>query len=202
MTDDDIPLYKWGESVPPSPKKGLFFSVGRWAEVLPMASVGLEMDDLPYATQDSKEWDKKSRVALFPLLSVPEEVEGQDGYLAVELDSGRKGWISSRHLQAGRLLIDPEDTLFVAHMKGILDHKGWKPFYVDEEGLKRLGKEIPPDFNEHLLPYDPVSPVFWFGESCQTCGAPYDVGGTYESCHSCDEPRTYSPNLNLGPDYE
>ena len=79
MTDDDTPLHKWGSSVPPSPKKGLFFSVGRWAEVLPMASVGLEMDDLPYATQDSKEWNKQSRVALFPLLSVPEEVEGQEG---------------------------------------------------------------------------------------------------------------------------
>lgn len=199
---DDFPLHNWDESVPSSPKKGLFFSVGRWAEVLPMTSVGLEMDDLPYATQDSEEWDKRSRVVLFPLLNVPEKVKEQDGYLAIELDSGRKGWICSRHLKAGRLLINIEDTGEVVMLKAILDDRGWKPFYLDENALKRLSKENPPDFNEHLLPYDSISPVFWFGESCQTCGHPYDEGETYESCHNCDEPRTYSPNLNLGADYE
>lgn len=202
MTDDDTPLHKWGSSVPPSPKKGLFFSVGRWAEVLPMASVGLEMDDLPYATQDSKEWDKRSRVALFPLLSVPDEVESHEAYLAVELDSGRKGWISQRNIKAGRLLIDPEDTLFVAHMKEILDDRGWKPFYLSEDDLERLTGEVPPSFDEHLLPYDPISPVFWFGDSCETCGHPYEKGKMYENCGSCEEPRVYSPNLNLGKDWE
>lgn len=167
-----------------------------------MASVGLEMNDLPYATQDRKEWNKRSRVALFPLLSVPEDVGRKDGYLTIELDSGRKGWVSADHIRTGHLLIDAEDTLFVEHLKGILDHKGWNTFYVDKDGLERLTKEIPPDFTEHLIPYDPVSPVFWFGESCQTCGHPYETGGAYESCNECSEPRSYSPSLNLGKDWE
>ena len=201
MSDKDAPLHKWHTAIPSSPKRGLFFSVARWAAVLPMASVGLE-DDLPYATQDSQEWSKISRIALFPELSVPEDIEKKDGCLAIELDSGRKGWVSDAFVESGRLIIEPEDTLFVIHMKELLEDKGWKPFYLCQEDIKRLCKEAPPSFSEHLLPYDPVSPRFWYGQSCETCGQPYDIGNQYDMCNACDEPRIYSPSLNLGTDYE
>jgi len=198
---EDPQFHKWDTAIPNSPKKGPIFSMAKWAAGVPTAPVGLE-EDLPYATYDNKEWNKLSRIALFPELAVPEGVEKNDGILAIELATGRKGWVCSEFIETGRLVIDQEDTMFVAQMKGLLTEKGWNPFYLCSEDIQRLRKDVPSSFSEHLLPYDPVSPRFWYGESCETCGQPYQEGSKYDMCHSCQEPRGYTPPLNLNGDYE
>jgi hypothetical protein len=190
--------------IPMAPKVPVFIGVARWAEILlmvnPVGDVPLKSD--VSGTEDGVAWDKRNPIITFPMLDPPVGLGARSHpMLAYDPVSGKRGWVcvtlfrDRTLLNVSPLSEDPDDN---ALLKEITEHfaaSNWDAIIgmIDIDNMSRM---MPDDIKERMerderSGFDPLSSVWWAGESCDACGAPTLDREDDDPCPVCGEPKVF-----------
>lgn len=190
--------------IPMAPKVPVFIGVARWAEVLLMVNPG---GDVPLksdvsGTEDGVAWDKRNPIIIFPMLDPPVGLGARSHpMLAYDPVSGKRGWVCVTLFRDRTLLnVSPlsEDPSDKSLLKEITDHfaaSNWEAILgmIDVDNISRM---MPDNMKERMKrgersAFDPLSSVWWAGESCDACGAPTLDRDDDDPCPVCGEPKVF-----------
>ena len=190
--------------IPMAPKVPVFIGVARWAEILlmvnPVGDVPLKSD--VSGTEDGVAWDKRNPIITFPMLDPPVGLGARSHpMLAYDPVSGKRGWVcitlfrDRTLLNVSPLSEDPDDD---ALLKEITEHfaaSNWDAIIgmIDIDNMSRM---MPDNIKERMerderRGFDPLSSVWWAGESCDACGAPTLDRDDDDPCPVCGEPKVF-----------
>ena len=196
--------------IPKAPKVPVFIGVARWAEVLlmvnPVGDVPLKSD--VSGTEDGMAWDKRNPIIVFPMLDPPVGLGARrHPMLAYDPISGKKGWVcvslfkDRTLLNVSPLSEDPDDDALLKEITEHFSASNWDAIIgmIDIDNISHM---IPDDMkdrmgrgqkNEALFAsaFDPLSSVWWAGESCDACGAPTLDREDDDPCPVCGEPKVF-----------
>jgi len=192
--------------IPKAPKVPIFIGVARWAEVLlmvnPTGDVPLKSD--VSGTEDGMAWDKRNPLIIFPMLDAPIDLSSKaHPMLAFDPVSGKRGWVCIT-LFKDRTLVnvsplseEPEDVSLLEEIKNHFAASNWDAItgMIDIDNVSRL---VPDELKESMSSkdiergaFDPLSSLWWAGESCDACGSPTLDRGDDEPCPVCGEPKVF-----------
>ena len=190
--------------IPKAPKVPIFLGVARWAEVLlmvnPVGDVPLKSD--VSGTEDGVAWDKRNPIIIFPMLDPPAGLGARDHpMLAFDPVSGKKGWVcvslfrDRTLLNVSPLSEDPTDKSLIREITDIFAVSNWDAILgmIDVDNISHM---IPNNMKERMergerSVFDPLSSVWWAGESCDACGAPTLDRDDDDPCPACGEPMVF-----------
>ncbi len=190
--------------IPKAPKVPIFLGVARWAEVLlmvnPVGDVPLKSD--VSGTEDGVAWDKRNPIIIFPMLDPPAGLGARDHpMLAFDPVSGKKGWVcvslfrDRTLLNVSPLSEDPTDKSLIREITDIFAVSNWDAILgmIDVDNISHM---IPNNMKERMergerSVFDPLSSVWWAGESCDACGAPTLDRDDDDPCPACGEPKVF-----------
>ena len=190
--------------IPKAPKVPIFLGVARWAEVLlmvnPVGDVPLKSD--VSGTEDGVAWDKRNPIIIFPMLDPPAGLGARDHpMLAFDPVSGKKGWVcvslfrDTTLLNVSPLSGDPTDKSLIREITDIFTVSNWDAILgmIDVDNISHM---IPNNMKERMergerSVFDPLSSVWWAGESCDACGAPTLDRDDDDPCPACGEPKVF-----------
>ena len=196
--------------IPKAPKVPVFIGVARWAEVLlmvnPVGDVPLKSD--VSGTEDGMAWDKRNPIIIFPMLDPPIGLGARrHPMLAYDPMSGKKGWVcvslfkDRTLLNVSPLSEDPDDDALLKEITERFAASNWDAIIgmIDIDNISRMMPDGMKDRmergqkNEALFAsaFDPLSSVWWAGESCDACGAPTLDRDDDDPCPVCGEPKVF-----------
>ncbi len=151
------------DNLPFAPRPTIKYAVGRW--ILPALSIVSEEDSFlgpvmdAGETTDGEPWhiqspllilqERRLAQTMFPPLQAIEIPS--DGFGAIEIDTGRVGWIPMTVAASDRIQLSEKDSVLLYYLDSMLQGRGWHPIPLDEQTLFQVDMPEEPHNDDNPL---------------------------------------------------